>query len=179
MKCSGEKRHELLCEIGKALNVGDLDKAELIGKELKKYEEPAVRKGYFDLAKYEVFEHESQLSKLTTTVYRVTHMSGHSYFTTVKEFAKVNGLNIVDSYHALMCLKDSTIEPIAEVFNEVINQVVFVNQGRKIIEHGFYLDIAFNYGIHFEDLNDLIEDKLPLKLNGTLYKFSYADGKEN
>lgn len=188
MKCSDKKQHELLCDIGKAFDRGDEAQAVILGKILKSYEEPSVRKGYNALHKYKPTYHESNMSKLTTTVYRCTHtenistysigLKKYAWFTTVEEFAKNRNIPITTAYHELMHLKDFKVEPIAEVFSEVINQIVFVSDGKRIINSGFYLDIALDYGIHFEDLNDCIEDKVEVKINKRTYKFTYNDGKE-
>lgn len=188
MKCSDKERHKLIVQIGKAIDSGNDLLIEALGKTLKSYEEPAVRRGYFALHKYKPHYHESNLSKLTTTVYRCTHteaistysigLKKYAWFTTVEEFAKNRGIPITKAYHELMNLKDFKVEPIAEVFNENINQIVFVSDGKKIVDSGFYLDIALEYGIHFEDLNDCIEDKIEVKISNNIYKFSYNDGKE-
>lgn len=180
MKCTKQKQHEIIVAIGKALNVGDLLGAEIHGKILKSYEEPAVRRNYHKLTKYEVIENESKLSKLTTTVYRCTYKGNgnYSYFMTIEEFAKQRSINLIQARKEFLNQANFIVEPIAEVFKEVINQVVFVSRGGKVIEHGFYLDIAFKHGIHFEDLNDCIEDRVEVKKKGVLYKFTYNDGKE-
>lgn len=177
MKCTKEKQKEIMINIGKCLNVGDLVGAALHGKILKSYEEPAVRRNYNKLSKYDSYKVDNKLSKLTTTVYRCTYLgnANYQYFSTIAEYAKQRSIGILQARQDFLNQKNFKVEPIAEVFNEVVNSVVFVTKGNRIIEHGFYLDIAFKYGIHFEDLNDCIEDKIEIKQKGIGYKFSYSD----
>lgn len=180
MKINSQERKDLLLQIGKAFDTGNEELAVKLGRVLRDAEEPAIRRGYYDVSDYSEKDIDNKLSKITTTVYKVTHLSsGLTYYSTFSELCKARNLTFGQGYQLLRAKKDYIFTPIAEVFNEVINQVVFVSDGRKVIEFGFYLDVAINYGIHFEDLHEAIEDKTEIKIENNKYKFSYADGKEH
>lgn len=178
MKCSEKERHELLVEIGKALNTENDLLVKELGRQLKSVEEPAVRR-MKSLNKYEVVEHNSQLSKLTVTVYRIqaTKVSKVCFYSTVKEYAKNAGISVV---HALKTMKEKyyKVEPIAEVFYEHVYKVVVVNVENEFDRLGQYLDIAFDYGIHFEDLGEAIEDNYSIMLDGKKVSFEFIGGKD-
>lgn len=178
MKCNEQKRHELLVEIGKALNAENDKLVVELGKELKSLEEPAIRR-MKSLLKYPVLDKSSKLSKLTVTVYRIqaVNTSKVCFYSTVEEYAKQAGISRV---HALKAMKERycKVEPIAEVFHEHVYKPVCVNVDGEFDRLGAYLDIAFDYDINFEDLGEAIEDNYSIMVDGKPITFEFIGGKE-
>lgn len=164
MKCTKQEHRELMLQICSSIDKEDWEKVIGLGKELKRLEDPAVRR-IPDISDYEPLEKTVQLAKLTTTVYRVSgavsELPNLMYLTTTKDLARTEGITVNEAFKQRIEDGSKVYTPIAEVTNEWVNKIVFVkNLNGEIIDRGFYLDVALDYGIHVEDLHNAIEDKM-------------------
>lgn len=167
MKCTDKEQHELLVEIGKALTSGNDALVFELGKKLKSLENPAVRR-IRGLDKYKEVSKDAQLADLTKTVYRIG--IDQYYYTTLEEYTNMYNLPISKAKKHMEENAKGLI-PIANVFIEHIKEAVFIYYKGSFKGASSYLEVCFEHDIHFEDLGNVIENKV---LIDEAYTFKFA-----